>query len=77
MKYLKILAASVLMLSLIHIFPNRRGALEEGIPSVFLAPFFEDVSELYFDGIDLTVDLTTVSYTHLDVYKRQVSRRPA
>lgn len=38
--------------------PNRRGALEEGIPSAFLAPFFEDVSELYFDGIDLTVDLT-------------------
>lgn len=38
--------------------PNQKGALEEKIPSVFRSPFFKDVSELYFDGIDVTVELT-------------------
>lgn len=38
--------------------PNQRGALDEGIPSAFRSPFIKDVSELYFDGIDVTMKLT-------------------
>ena len=33
--------------------PNQRGALAEGIPPAFRSPFIKDVSESYFDGIDL------------------------
>ena len=38
--------------------PNQRGALAEGIPSAFRSPFIKDVSESYFDGIDLAMKLT-------------------
>ena len=38
--------------------PNQRGALAEGIPPAFRSPFIKDVSESYFDGIDLAMKLT-------------------
>ena len=38
--------------------PNQRGALAEGIPPAFRSPFIKDVSESYFDGIDLVLKLT-------------------
>lgn len=38
--------------------PNQPGALEEGIPSALNTPFIRDVSDLYFDGIDVTLKLT-------------------
>lgn len=37
---------------------NQPEALDEQIPVALKSPFFKDVSELYFDGIDITMKLT-------------------
>lgn len=37
---------------------NQPGAADERIPAVLRSPFFKDVSESYFDGIDVTLKLT-------------------
>ena len=50
-------------LSLIHIFVDY--TLNEELATI------EDLSQLKELGIDLKLDFISVSYTHLDVYKRQ------
>ena len=56
--------------------PNQPGALKEGIPSALNTPFIRDVSNLYFDGIDVTLKLTVLfkpkkRFVYLAVFDNQ------